>query len=293
MRTLSSALTETLSQPATTVCQAWVIRRKDGVVIGLTEHDRALTIASVICTPMDGADATATEARLGLNSETANLTGFLSSDVITDADIAAGRYGDAEVEQYIVDWKSPSSASLLRRYRMGEVRREDDVYVAEVRGTAGLADRPDGRVYARSCAAAFCDRNCGLDRATYSEAITITAYQSSTRLRLSAVPTRDLSDYIHGTLECVIDGETQRLVVSAIVQPVAGEYELTLVDPCPGISVPMTASLLQGCDKAFSTCRDRFANSVNFRGFPHMPGNYQALNYIDEETVFDGGPIVP
>ena len=28
-----------------------------------------------------------------------------------------------------------------------------------------------------------------------------------------------------------------------------------------------------GCDKLFTTCRDRFQNAVNFRGFPHMPGN--------------------
>ncbi|OLF72277.1 hypothetical protein AWH62_10595 [Maricaulis sp. W15] len=28
-----------------------------------------------------------------------------------------------------------------------------------------------------------------------------------------------------------------------------------------------------GCDKAFATCRDRFANTLNFRGFPWMVGN--------------------
>ena len=27
-----------------------------------------------------------------------------------------------------------------------------------------------------------------------------------------------------------------------------------------------------GCDKRNETCRDRFANIANFRGFPHMPG---------------------
>ena len=27
------------------------------------------------------------------------------------------------------------------------------------------------------------------------------------------------------------------------------------------------------CDKRFSTCRDVFSNTENFRGFPHMPGN--------------------
>jgi uncharacterized phage protein (TIGR02218 family) len=28
-----------------------------------------------------------------------------------------------------------------------------------------------------------------------------------------------------------------------------------------------------GCDKRFTTCQSKFANAVNFRGFPHMPGN--------------------
>ena len=28
-----------------------------------------------------------------------------------------------------------------------------------------------------------------------------------------------------------------------------------------------------GCDKRFETCRTKFANAVNFRGFPYLPGN--------------------
>lgn len=28
-----------------------------------------------------------------------------------------------------------------------------------------------------------------------------------------------------------------------------------------------------GCDKRFTTCRNKFGNGVNFRGFPHLPGN--------------------
>jgi uncharacterized phage protein (TIGR02218 family) len=34
-----------------------------------------------------------------------------------------------------------------------------------------------------------------------------------------------------------------------------------------------------GCDKRFATCRDRFANGVNFRGFPHIPGNDFVVRY--------------
>jgi len=30
--------------------------------------------------------------------------------------------------------------------------------------------------------------------------------------------------------------------------------------------------LREGCDKRFETCVTRFANAVNFRGEPHLPG---------------------
>jgi uncharacterized phage protein (TIGR02218 family) len=43
----------------------------------------------------------------------------------------------------------------------------------------------------------------------------------------------------------------------------------------PGDAFTVTA----GCDKRFDTCREKFGNRLNFRGFPHMPGNDFALGY--------------
>ena len=37
----------------------------------------------------------------------------------------------------------------------------------------------------------------------------------------------------------------------------------------PGDTFIVTA----GCDKQFATCQAKFANGVNFRGFPQIPGN--------------------
>lgn len=34
-----------------------------------------------------------------------------------------------------------------------------------------------------------------------------------------------------------------------------------------------------GCDKTLETCRDRFGNSINFQGFPHVPGDDYLKNY--------------
>ena len=47
-----------------------------------------------------------------------------------------------------------------------------------------------------------------------------------------------------------------------------------------------------GCDKRFATCRDRFANAVNFRGFPHIPGNDFVISYpVPGEPGNDGSSL--
>jgi uncharacterized phage protein (TIGR02218 family) len=44
-----------------------------------------------------------------------------------------------------------------------------------------------------------------------------------------------------------------------------------------------------GCDKRFDTCRDRFANTINFRGFPHIPGNDFLVSYPVPGAGGNGG----
>ena len=39
------------------------------------------------------------------------------------------------------------------------------------------------------------------------------------------------------------------------------------------LAAGQTFTITAGCDKHLDTCKAKFANTVNFRGFPHMPGN--------------------
>jgi uncharacterized phage protein (TIGR02218 family) len=51
------------------------------------------------------------------------------------------------------------------------------------------------------------------------------------------------------------------------------EGQITLALPFPyDIAVGDTYSMHAGCDKSMETCRDRFKNIKNFRGFPYLPG---------------------
>ena len=58
------------------------------------------------------------------------------------------------------------------------------------------------------------------------------------------------------------------------------------------IAVGDAFTVTAGCDKAFSTCHDRFANAVNFRGFPHIPGNDFVISYpVQGEPGHDGSSL--
>jgi uncharacterized phage protein (TIGR02218 family) len=53
-----------------------------------------------------------------------------------------------------------------------------------------------------------------------------------------------------------------------------GVAVIELLDPAgAAIAADAGFAIYAGCDKRFDTCRVKFANTLNFRGFPHMPGN--------------------
>ena len=67
--------------------------------------------------------------------------------------------------------------------------------------------------------------------------------------------------------------------------------ELWTVPPRP-VAAGDGFSLTAGCDKRLATCRDRFANAVNFQGFPHMPGNDAVMRAVPgSDTILDGGSL--
>ena len=44
-----------------------------------------------------------------------------------------------------------------------------------------------------------------------------------------------------------------------------------------------------GCDKRAETCAAKFDNLINFRGFPHIPGDDWVTAYPKDGATHDGG----
>lgn len=297
MTALPQALRDHLAGEITTVCFCWIVRRPDGVVLGFTDHDRALTVDGVVCEPATGFVAGAIESGLGFAGDTAEVTGALSSEAISEADIEAGKYDGASVEQWLVNWSTPDQAGLLKRHVVGEIRRVDGAFRVELRSLSAQFDQRRGRYFLRRCDADLGDARCGFDTgASGFSAAGVVVSVGGGRLTVSGLAGYDDGWFALGRLDWTSGARagTAATVAAMRAGATSGQQDLSLFEPdMAGIAPGDAFTVHAGCDKRFETCRAKFSNGLNFRGFPHIPGNDVALNYADGEGDFDGSPLVP
>jgi uncharacterized phage protein (TIGR02218 family) len=273
MRILPPGLQARLDTGCTTLCTAWILRRRDGVVLGFTDHDGDLVVAGVTCRAASGFDASAAAEKLGFAPASAEIAGALVDDAIGEADLRAGRYDGASIEVHVVDWQQRDLAMHLTTLTLGAVTREGHAFRAELRSRASALDSEQGRLYTQRCSADLGDARCGvaLDapdrRAT---GVVVTADAAS--LVVSGIGL-DAERLTGGRLTVTSGAAAGWSVEIAAASVVTAGVRLSLWQRAPDLPAPGDAvTVTTGCDKSFATCRDRFANALNFRGFPHMPG---------------------
>ena len=163
MKALPAGLQAHLDSGATTLAWCWRIARRDGVVLGFTDHDRSLTFGGTEFEPESGFAASELRAGVDLAVDAQDAEGVLSSDRITETDILDGRWDDAEVEVWRVNWQDVSEHVLMRRGAIGQIRRGRLAFAAEVRSLAHVLGQTVGRTFQATCDAALGDARCGVD----------------------------------------------------------------------------------------------------------------------------------
>lgn len=289
MRRIPEALASHLAGDATTTCNAWRLTRRDGVVQGFTDHDRDLSFASTLFRAASGFLASDGEEEQGFSASASDVAGGFSSEVINAADLSAGRYDGAVVELFLVNWADPMQHVLLSVREVGEVTRAGEKFTAELRSRANRLDQPQGRLYNRRCDASLGDGRCGVNLAAYRGTGTVLAMEDRSHLVVGGLGGSATGFFDRGVLTL---SSGDRAEVEAHVREADGTARLTLWLPLErAVSAGEGFSITAGCDKSFATCRTRYGNSLNFRGFPHVPGSDFAYSYVDGERVHDGGVL--
>lgn len=294
MRTIPSGLQAHLDGEVTTLCHAWRVTRRDGTVMGFTDHDRNLSFGGVDYFAASGFEASEAEDSGGLSAEGGDISGGFSTEAIRSEDLSAGRYDGAKVEVYTLNWQDPSHRLLLRTAELGEVRREGGLFRAELRRLTHALDQVHGRVYGHRCDAVLGDGQCGVNIAdpAFRATATVSAVLDDMHLRVGGLSAFAERFFRYGVLTFIGGAAAGRAADIEDQRKAGGADELTFWLPVPaGVAVGDTMLVTAGCDKRFSTCRAKFANGLNFRGFPHMPGSDFTYGYADGETMHDGRPL--
>jgi uncharacterized phage protein (TIGR02218 family) len=183
---------------------------------------------------------------------------------------------------------------LLAKGVLGEVRREGQAFVAELRSLADRLNEESGRRYTATCSADLGDSRCQIDLAspTYRGSGAVTALNGTSSFFASGLGGFADGWFIAGRLVWQ-SGANDGLAVEVKRHGTTGGVSFALWQAMPEPIAPGdTFVVTAGCDKRFGTCRDRFNNAVNFRGFPHIPGNDFITRYVvSGEPGNDGGSL--
>lgn len=263
-----------LAQGATTTCLAWAVTRRDGAVFGFTDHDGDLRFEGVLFRAETGLTARSLQQATGLSVDNTEAVGAFSDAAIREDELRAGRFDGAEVRCWMVNWADPAERVLRFRGHLGEVSHGSGGFRAELRGLSEALNRPQGRVIQSACDATLGDGRCRFDLATpgYRGRFEVAALRDGQVLVLQDSGGFEPGWFTQGACRfedgaaAGLDGWIKADRGGAGLR-VVELWQEPLLAPKAGDFVTLSA----GCDRLAETCRLKFANFANFRGFPDVP----------------------
>ncbi len=251
----------------TTIALCWRIERRDGIAIGLTDHDHDLVIDGLRHRAAPGMTPSAITRTDTLEADTMDVRGALSSAAITEDDLLAGRWDGARVTIFAVDWTGNEGRVDLGQGTIGAVETRDTGFAAELRGVGAELEQAVVEETSPECRAELGDKRCRVPMAGRRQIVRMTAIDGA-RLTLDAAEPVS-GAYALGLLRWI--GGANGGLTSAIMA--SEDNTVTLRSPPVFAVTPGTPiELIEGCDKSLATCAARFGNAANFRGEPYLPG---------------------
>jgi uncharacterized phage protein (TIGR02218 family)/uncharacterized protein (TIGR02217 family) len=259
----------------TPYCYCWVIERKDGIKKGFTNHDKKLTINTIVHSPQGSFQATSPTRTSELNADSTELSSVFTIEV-TEEDLITDKYLDAKLIVFLYDWFSDVIVSQLYQgningYAIGYLPTKAKDYQLDILSLSEKLNKSQTMQTSSSCRAKFLSQgigNCnrlinGDVRGTRT--ITVTNLEGD---RLFLDPSVD-TNYAYGSLRFT-SGVCTGLEI--YITAVLGGSEIRLLyPPATSPSVGDTVEITRGCDKTTTACKN-YGNIANFRGEPRLPG---------------------
>jgi uncharacterized phage protein (TIGR02218 family) len=294
MSAISAGLQAHLDSGTTTLAWGWRVTRADGTVMGFTDHDVDLVFDGTTFAADTGLVASEIRASSDMAVDAQDAQGVLTSDRISETDILDGRWDNAAVEVFRVNWADTTQRSLRRVGTLGEIRRGRASFVAEVRSLTHILGQTVGRTFQSNCDAALGDARCGVDLegGAYKGSGSVASVSGLRSFTATGLGGFQDGWFAFGKITWTVGANAGRTVEVVKHGVAGGVVTFTLMDaPVRAIAVTDTFVARAGCDKGASMCAAKFGNTVNFRGFPTIPGQDTVMRYASDASANDGSVL--
>jgi uncharacterized phage protein (TIGR02218 family) len=269
MKPILPTLKHHFTSEVTTIVTCWKVSRIDNVIMGFTDHTSDLIIDNITYKAAAGFSPSSIESSSRFAVDNIDILGILDSSFITESDILSGSYDYAEVEVFQVNYNDLLQGKVVElRGWIGEVSIKGNQFVAEVRSITQKLQQNIGELYSPTCRAVLGDTRCKLDLMNYT--LTSTVTNVTNRQTFTANEAINERGYFaQGEVEWLTGGNVGRRM--EIKEFAKAQFTLSL-PMMNDIRAGDKFKAIAGCDKAFSTCCNKFKNAINFRGEPYIPG---------------------
>lgn len=287
-------LLDHLGQGVTTVCRAWLVVRRDGVQFGFTDHDLDLGFDGHLFKASSGMTARTLQQTTGLAVDNSETVGALSDAAVDEADLIAGRFDGAEVRAWLVNWADTAQRIEQFRGNLGEISRAGGAFKAELRGLTDRLNQPQGRIFQRNCTAVLGDARCKVDLTAPGNfaQTSVAGFDALNRVIFTGLGAFADRWFERGRF-VVTSGAAAGLIGVIKFDRLSGAQRIVDLWHALGaqIAIGDQVRLEVGCDRMSTTCRAKFTNFANFRGFPHIPGEDWLASYPVSSRANDGGSL--
>lgn len=275
--------------------QLWRIKRRDGRVFRYTSLDVDFPWGDGLYKACGSMLPSAAEDNIAVGSvSNQELQGIFKDDGITEAEIYGGLFDDAFVEVWLVPYVGAEAPRRLAAGWTGNMSHGEGGFTMEVVGPGARLDQQAMvQLYGPGCRWVFGSPQCGFDReAVKIDGAVVVAFNRG----------KFIADFGGASSGGASSGEDEGLQwANGLVRWTSGrniglECEVKTVDFASG-EVELwelagfepdpadTFDMLPGCDLSFPTCKDVYANGINFGGFKDVPGQDSVVSTPDAKIT--------
>ena len=246
----------------------------NGTTIRVTRFPRDLTMANgTIYQTGSGFDFTGYESTASLSPSAIDLEGMLGYAGVTREAVASGVFDNARAYLFACDFKNPiEDYEPIVASFLGKATLDEDRYLFEEMGLLDALNQSTGDTYCPGCPKTFGGQEFAGCKINLAPITVVGAISHVTSPKIVRDATRsEPADYFgYGTLQFTSGAnaglkplEVRRHETDGTLEVFEPFYFLPLVGD--------TYTLVPGCRKRLTDCRDKWANVLNFGGSPDMP----------------------